>query len=414
MSLKKEIPLTLLLVWPLLVGMFFIMVGNGLQGTLLSLRASLEGFPISIIGIVMSMYYCGYLGGWYIVPKMINSVGHIRVFAGFASLASTTILLQGMFVEPFTWGAVRVLSGISFVGLFIVSESWLNDIAPNHLRARIFSAYIFVVHCGLFMGQFLINLAPISDIALFVLISIIVSLSLIPVTLANKATPSFEDPEHLPFKKLLKTSPHAILCVLTAGFTNSAMLSMAPVLASSLGMPVSKVALIIAFFVLGCGTIPLLTGWLSDIFGRRIILNSLALCGTIVTAIAVFFVDQVMILSFFLGGCATSSYTVASSMMNDRLKASQRTSATASLILINGISSCISPILIGALMQIFGVNAFFSTLLCGFSALFIYGFYRSFTGTHIDVEDQGEYLNLPARAGPSLANLLKVKKRKST
>lgn len=392
-------------VWPLLLGMFMIMVGNGLQGTLLGLRADIEGFPVSVIGIVMSMYYVGYLAGWYIVPPMINTVGHIRVFAGFASLASSTVLLHGLFVEPYLWGIVRILSGISFVGLFIVAESWLNDTASNHLRGRLFSAYIFVIHSGLFMGQFLINLAPVANIGLFILISILVSLALIPVTLANKPSPGFEEPEHLPFLKLMRISPYAVACVLVAGFTGAAMLSMGPVYASKLGFEIPQIALMIAIFVLGCGAVPLFTGWLSDKFNRRLVLIAIAFVGLLVSAAAALSHYYLLLLVFIFGGCMTSVYSIATALMNDHLRPKQRTSATASLILLNGMSACIAPIMMGALMQFYGPNAFFAAFAVIFLCLFAFGIYRAYTGPEIRVENQGEFYAMPARPTPGIAPL---------
>ncbi|MDH5723681.1 MAG: MFS transporter, partial [Alphaproteobacteria bacterium] len=285
MKFQKEIFLTLSIVWPLLLGMFMVMVGSGLQGTLLSLRADFEGFPLAVIGIIMSMYYVGYLGGWYIVPTMINKVGYIRVFSGFASMASTTVLLQGVFINPFAWAIVRFMSGVSFVGLFIVAESWLNDIAPNRLRGRIFSSYMLVVHGGLFAGQFLINLAPIQNIGLFVLVSVLVSLSLIPVTLASKVSEFYEEPESLEFKKVIGISQHAVMAVLVAGFSGASMLAIGPVYAAQLGFAIGDISIFLASFILGCATLPLFAGWLSDRFGRRIVLIGAALIGTLVTGI---------------------------------------------------------------------------------------------------------------------------------
>ena len=400
---KPVIRPTLLLVWPLLIGMFMIMVGNGLQGTLLSLRAELDGFSIAIIGIIMSMYYCGYLIGWGIVPRMIQSVGHIRVFAGFASLASTTILIQGLFIDPYIWSVVRFISGLSFVGLFIVAESWLNNIAPNRLRGQILSSYIFVVNGGLFGGQFLINLGSIETIGLFALISILISLSLMPVTLANKASPVFEEVEHLPFKKLLKTSPLAVICVFSCGFMNAGMLSIGPVYAQILGLQIAQISFLMAAYILGCATLPLIGGWVSDRLERRKVIIAVCLLGTAFSLWLALDIRFIYICAFLVGGTSTTVYSVGAAMMNDRLKTSQMTSATASLILINGIGACISPILLGTFLQAYGPVMFFGSFTVIFLATFAFGLYRNFTGPEISVEDQGEFQTIPARSGAGIA-----------
>lgn len=405
MKASNEIRQTLLLVWPLLLAMFMIMVGNGLQGTLLSLRANAEGFPITVIGIIMSLYFCGYLIGWFVVPHMIKSVGHIRVFAGFASVASTTILIQGLFVDPYTWTAVRLLSGLSFVGLFIVAESWLNNIATNKLRGRILSSYFFVVNGGFFAGQFLINLAPVENISLFILVSILISLSLTPITLANKPSPGYEEPENLPFKKLISKSPFSVLGVSTSGFCGTAILTIGPVYAMSIGLPTSKIALFIALFVLGGTLIPLVTGWLSDQYDRRKIIIAMAGSGIALCGLMTFMPTLIWIPAFLLGGCITSIHSISIAFMNDRLSAKQMTSATASLILVNGIAAFFAPTVVGLLMDTVGTNSFFYTLIAMFTALFIFGIYRNYTGPEVIVENQGEFQAIPSRSGAAIGEI---------
>ena len=412
MTSSEKTHKTLMLVWPLLFGMFMIMVGNGLQGTLLGLRAELAGFSVTVIGIIMSLYYCGYMAGWYVVPAMIRSVGHIRVFAGFASLCSTTILVQGLFVDPYTWCIVRLISGLSFVGLFIVAESWLNDIATNKLRAQVLSAYLCVVNGGMFAGQFLINLGPIETMGLFVLVSILISLSLLPITLANKPSPGFQEQEHLPFKKLIRISPLAVASVVASGLIGASMFTLAPVYAKLSGFDLPRIALFMAMYIAGSATIPLAMGWLSDKIDRRKVVAVLSVCAFAVTFMLTVSNVFFMWLMFLFGGFIASIHSISIAMMNDRLRPGQITSATASLILINGMASCVSPILMGVLMDTFGIHVFFALFATVFLVLLIYSVYRAFVGPQIDVEQQGEYQVFPTRAGPNVAEFLKLKKRK--
>lgn len=396
---NREVSSTLSLVWPLLASMFLIMVGGGLQGTLLSLRGKLEGFPSGIIGLVMALYYFGFALGWFIVPNMIRSVGHIRVFAGFASMASTTILIQGLFVDPWLWGVVRLITGLSFVSLFIVAESWLNDIAPNRVRGQVLSAYFFTINGGLFCGQFLLNLAPIDGISLFILISILLSFSLVPITLANRASPGYEEPEKLPLSKLFRKSPLSIYSVMLSGFAGAAIVALGPIYAEMIGYDAKDIALFVAIYVLGSSTIPLVTGKLSDSIDRRLILVLSACVGALL-CLTLFLMPHYMMWGLFgIGGVVAAIYATAIAMMNDRIKQSQITSATASLILLNGMSACFSPIILGFVLQYVGTDPFFVTLGCLFALMFVYGLYRSYVGPEIDVEDQGDFQPIPSAAG---------------
>ena len=127
--------------WPLFVGMIFLMVSNGLLATLLTLRASGLGFGDSVIGLVQSAYPVGSLLGCLVAPRLVASVGHVRVFAALASVASTAALIHLVTFDPWSWGAMRMLAGFCFSGLYVVAESWLNGRATNRSRGSLLSIY---------------------------------------------------------------------------------------------------------------------------------------------------------------------------------------------------------------------------------------------------------------------------------
>ena len=132
-------------VLPLFLALAFLMVGNGLVGSLVGVRADIEGFPTIVTGVVMTMYYCGFLLGSLTIPRWIASVGHIRVFAGLAALAAATALAYSLFVNPVAWGGLRFVAGLSISGLYVTVESWLNAQATNETRGRLLSIYMVVV-----------------------------------------------------------------------------------------------------------------------------------------------------------------------------------------------------------------------------------------------------------------------------
>lgn len=382
-----------------------IMMGNGLQGTLLGLRANMEGFPIFITGIVMSLYYAGFLLGCYVTPKIIASVGHIRVYAALASIASTTILLHGVFVDPWLWGLIRIFSGMSFAGLFIVTESWLNSIATNRLRGLTFGIYIFVLHSSLFIGQFLVNLAPLDDIGLFVLISVLVSLALLPLTLANKPAPGYAAPETLPLRKLIKTSQLALASVFASGFCAGTVVGIGVVYADELGQTKSWAAGLMASYILGSALIPLVIGTVSDRLDRRKVIIAIALCA-FATSLIFNISPYTFILMFIFGGLITSIYSVGLAYMNDNIKPEQAVSASTSLILINGMGAMLGPLVSGLIMDYIALNAFFYGFSVVLFCLFIFGLYRAYAGDKVIVEDQGEFVHMPTRTSPELLQIL--------
>lgn len=398
---SREIRQTLLLVWPLFAGLCMIMMGNGLQGTLLGLRANLEGFPVFLTGIVMAMYYAGFLIGCRLTPKMLERVGHIRVFAAFASIASTTILLHGVFVDPWIWAIIRIFSGLSFAGLFIVTESWLNSIATNKLRGLIFGFYLFILHGSLFMGQFLINLAPLNDIALFILISILISFSILPLTLADKPTPGFAAPEKVPLRELLASSPLSLYSVFVAGFCSGTIFGVGAVYAGELGKSSSWTAYFIACYVLGSALLPLFIGTFSDRHDRRKVIIGIALAASCVTLL--FLIEAIKFpLMILFGGLVTSIYSVGLAYMNDNVKPEQSVSASTSLILLNGMGAMIGPIVVGLLMDFISLKSFYLASSVMLLSLFFFGLYRAKFGNKVDVDNQGGFVPVPTQPVPGI------------
>jgi MFS family permease len=175
---------------PLFVGLALLMVGNGLLGSLLGIRASIEGFPTVVIGIVMAMHYAGFLVGSLTIPRWLVTVGHIRVFAGLAALAAAAAMSYPLLVTPIVWGLFRFVAGFSMSGLYVTVESWLNDRASNDTRGRLLAVYMIVVTVGISLGQILLGASNPAEPTLFVWVGILITLSIVPITLIPISTPS--------------------------------------------------------------------------------------------------------------------------------------------------------------------------------------------------------------------------------
>lgn len=392
----------LIAVWPLLFGIFILTISNGLQGTLLGLRASSEGFPVAITGIIMAMYYAGFLIGCQYVPKMIASVGHIRVFAALASMASTTVLLHGLFVDPWLWIPIRLLTGFCFSGLFIIAESWLNKIANKEQRGTIFSAYVSIVYAGLFAGQFLINFAPLTKIDLFILVSILISVALAPITLTNKRTPGYQKPETISFRDMINISPLSMAGVFVSGLCGSTMLSLGPVYASIIDMPRSEIAVFMAVYISGSAVLPIFMGTLSDKIDRRKVIK-LSTVVAIFCSVMITLYTHYYILIFLLGGMMTSIYSVSITHMHDQIKRTQIVSASRALILFNSIGATIGPIAGGLLLSFMGHEGFFVMFAVYTGVLLLIALYRSIVGGTI--KQKRDFVHLPAHFAPSIFRL---------
>ena len=178
--------------WALFIGIGTMMIAHGLQLQVMGIRSVIENFSVITTGIFMSGYYIGYFVGSKTTPKLVSKVGHIRVFAAFASLASLSALLAVAYVNPFMWTISRFITGISLVSCYIVSESWLNDRATNKNRGQLLSAYMIIIYLGLSIGMLLLNVSDPINYEPFILVSVLLSLALVPILLTKRSAPKFK------------------------------------------------------------------------------------------------------------------------------------------------------------------------------------------------------------------------------
>src|SRR5258708_38838084 len=171
-----------------------LMLGAGLQGTLLGLRATLEGFPALLTGAIMSCYYVGYVLGTVIALPLVRQIGHIRVFAALAAVASMAILVQCSFVNPLVWAPMRLVSGLCFAGIYVVAESWLNDRASRANRGRLLAVYMLVLYLGLGAAQFLLIVSNPLTPSPFMLVSVLISLAMVPIMFPARQWPALPWP----------------------------------------------------------------------------------------------------------------------------------------------------------------------------------------------------------------------------
>ena len=159
--------------WALFFGFAIICLAHGLQGTLIGVRSVIEGFGFFSTGVIVAGYYVGYLSGSLLIPILLRRVGHIRVFAALASLASIAILLHSVLLDPYSWFCIRILTGISLSGIFVIMESWLNDKSTNETRGQLLSVYMIITFAFLGCGQFLLNISDPAKVDLFILVSVL-------------------------------------------------------------------------------------------------------------------------------------------------------------------------------------------------------------------------------------------------
>ena len=328
--------------WALLLGMLFLQLGNGLQGTLLGVRGELEDFSTFEMSVVMSAYFVGFLGASKLVPDLIRRVGHVRVFAALASFISAILILYPLLVNPWVWTGGRIIIGFCFCGVYITAESWLNNAATNENRGQLLSSYMVVQMAGIVAAQLLLLIGDPSGFELFVLISVLVSISFAPILLSITPTPAFETTKPMSIKELFSTSPLGCVGMFFLGGIFSAQFGMAPVFGTNANLSLLQISTFVAAFYIGAMVFQFPVGWLSDRMDRRILIIATSAIGFIAAVSAILGENIFIILlgsAFFIGGMSNPLYSLLIAYTNDFLEPDDMASASGGLLFLNGLGA---------------------------------------------------------------------------
>ena len=365
--------------WALLLGLGLLMLGNGMQGTLLGIRGDIEQFTTFQMSVVMSAYFAGFLFGSRLAPGMIRRVGHVRVFAALGSMISAVLILYAAAPDWMVWVALRVLIGFCFSGVYITAESWLNNASTNETRGQALSLYLIVQMVGIIAAQLLLNVGDPSGYILFVIPSVLVSLAFTPILLSVSQAPAFETTKPLSFRRLYTASPLGCVGMFLLGGVFSAQFGMASVWGTKVGLSVADLTIFVSAIYVGGLVLQYPIGWLSDRIDRRKVILALAAFGALALCLPV-----VMDLPFWGlvligaigGGISNPLYSLILAYVNDYLDKTDMAAASAGLLFINGVGAISGPIITGWMMGVIGPNGFFLFMGLLFGALAGYAAWR--------------------------------------
>lgn len=380
----------------LLLGITILLTGVGLLGSLLGLRATLAHFPGWELGLVMSGYFAGFVIGSFLCPVLIRRVGPIRTFAALAAVAASAALAHGLAVNPWSWLALRLITGTAMVGLYIVTESWLNATLPRSHRVRVFGFYVMLTLVALAVGQSLFLALPATGTALFLVAGMLIVAGLIPVTATRLEQPAAVSAPRLPPLRLLARAPFAVVATFLSGLTSGAFWGLGAAFATRLGFSPGKVGAFVACAIAGGVVAQWPLGRLSDRVGRRPVLIGAAAVGAV---FALFMAATargpewlLLLFAFGFGAMALCLYALAVAHMNDLLEPHEVLSATQGLLLATGIGSALGPLIAGTMFDVAGVRGFPLYLAAVLAVLALYGIVRSIQRRVPEPAEQGEYV----------------------
>ena len=348
--------------WALLLGMMLLMVGNGLQSTLLGIRGEIEGFSTFEMSIVMSSYFLGFLGGSRMAPEMIRRVGHVRVFAALASFISAVLILYPTFANPWVWAIGRIIIGFCFSGVYVTAESWLNNAASNENRGQALSLYMIVQMIGIIAAQALLVTADPSGFVLFVIPSVLVSISFAPILLSISPTPAFDTTKPMNLRSLYETSPLGVVGMFLLGGVFSAQFGMSAVFGAQIGLSVAQISIFVATFYVGATVVQYPLGWLSDRLDRRVLIMVAALIaglGALLGMVAGNHFILLLVAAVLIGGLSNPLYSLLIAHTNDFLDLEDMAAASGGMVFVNGVGAIAGPVVTGWIMSSFGASGFF-------------------------------------------------------
>lgn len=390
-------------VWPLLLGIVLIMLGNGMHFTLIGLRGGIEGFSAAELAIVTSSYFVGFLSGARYSPRMIRRVGHVRVFAALGSFMSAGLIAFPLLTEPWAWAILRLLVGFCMSGIYVTAESWLNDAATNETRGKVLSAYMIAQTLGIIGAQGLLTLGDAATSVLFIGASILVSISFAPILLTVTHVPAVEVARPMSLRSLFSASPLGTVGIFLLGSIYSTQAGMGAVFGTQIGMTPTQIALFVATLFAGALVLQYPIGWLSDRMDRRKLIFGAAAAGAVSCALGWITGGSLwplLVAAFFAGGVTTPLYALFLAYTNDSLSAEDMPAASGGLVFTFGLGAITGPLATGWAMEKLGPCAFWPVLGTTFIAISLYALYRMTQRAVTPVEATESYLGVVPTASP--------------
>ncbi|MBO1321874.1 MFS transporter [Acanthopleuribacter pedis] len=403
---------TLLSLTALLLSFTVLMIGHGLGNTVLGIRATLEGFPSWVMGLITSGYFFGLLIGTRIAVKLIQAVGKIRVFAAFASAASSVTLLNVLFINEVTWVLSRVVYGVSLATLFIVIEGWINAHADPKNRGQVLSLYMVLNFLGLACGQMLLFAADPASFELFAGVSILISISLVPLTLSQSKEPRLAQSEAFGLGRLYQISPLATIGCLCNGLTMGSFWGLSSVYYTTVGLPADHVATILSISFFGGLLFQWPIGYCSDLVDRRFTITVVLFGSSFICLCFVLFIGNqiigitpfLMLVAFLFGGFGYTLYSLYIALANDFLEPHQAVKASAGLLGFHAIGAIVGPTCASFMMTLLGGSGLFVFIGSINVALALFAYKQLLQGRAIPAATHESFVSMP-KTSPAILEL---------
>ncbi|HEU4826574.1 MAG TPA: MFS transporter [Dongiaceae bacterium] len=384
---------------PVLLGIVLIEGALGIVGAVMGIQMAARDVPSTLIGIVFSAYFVGFLAGSLTCERLINRVGHIRAFGVFAVVASIATLLLAVTGNIYAWIGFKVMAGYAIAGAFVVIESWLNDKASEDNRGRIFAVYMVVSWGASGLSPLTLNVANTYSDILFEISTILLAASMIPLALTRVGNPEIGHRDSFSIVKLIKASPTGVACCFASGLLTGGFYSLLPVYVERVGYTPRELSVLIAVGTIAALIVQYPVGYISDRYGRRpVIIGTMA-----IATVVAFVIGSAPALSFawllglffLLTAFQSPLYALGVGQTNDYVDRRDFVPAAAGLLFLWGVGACVGPTLIGFIMERVGPAGLFLYLGVGFALVALFALYRVFRRRAKTPKEQSDFVPVP-------------------
>jgi len=375
-------------VFSLLLSYGLLLTANGLFSTLLGVRATLEGFPTAVTGVIMAGNFIGLFMGSLLAVKVVASAGHIRAFAAFASIMSVAALCHVLLVDPVVWFVLRVATGFCMAGMILVTESWLNERTERQVRGQVLALYMITNYLGSGFGQFLLPMSDPAQFQLFCVASIFYSLALVPVLLSRAQAPRPAQAVRANFAQLWRTSPLGLIGACCAGMNNAVFYSLGAVYAQRVGLNLEQTSLFMGSVIFGGLLMQWPVGRLSDHIDRRWVLVMVGLAASVAS------------IGLVAAGGGSLIY-IAAAIYGGGCFTQMRVQTASGLLMAYSTGAIVGPITVGVLMSVYAPRALFLYTACVLGFLGLFALYRMTRRSTRAPADRPAAINLPGGAHTS-------------
>ncbi|MER8608214.1 MFS transporter [Mesorhizobium sp. M1233] len=384
----------------ILLSMALIAVGNGLMFAYIPVRLGAEGFDPTWAGLIVTGLSAGGLAGCILTGPLVRRVGHARVFMVLSALIVLSNAAVGAGPHPLPWIAARALYGFAICGLFIVAQSWLNDVVANAIRGRVMAIFYVAYVAGLGVGYSTLALidiraadAPLIGIAF-------TALSILPVGLTRLAQPPAPQAASVALGRAWP--PVGVAGMLAVGGLSMTISGFAPIHATAKGYSQADVALLLSAMPVGTLILQIPLGWISDRTDRRFVLIAASALAAAAGLFALGFdggaLAALLVIYVVWDGASESIYSLASAHAGDRAGKDDMVALSSSLLFAWSLSGFVVPGIVTGLSAVYGTQAFIYVAIVIATTYCLFVLWRVVMVRPVPATETGSFAPMTAQA----------------